>query len=231
MIRPGRYSDGQAATMWMVTFADLVLLLLAFFVMLFSMTGFDQADFAGVIETPSMRRDAPLDGENNPVRVTSNLASVPRQEAGSLFWVAGVVRRALAEDPLLSGHAIDVDARPGRLILTIPPEVLLSEATGQDARDGSAPTDAEIGPGRPLVALAMVLNRLDNRIAVVGHAAPQEGYEESLSRAMAAAEVLRRAGYGRDAEVRGHGDTLRRDAAIEIQILEEGLRSDAGGAP
>lgn len=194
--------SGTAA--WVVTFADLVILMLTFFVLLFSMTTMKTETWQAF--SGAFSRTLQVD-PGQPVNERSaeyNIAARPVPTAMNLTYLSAVLEETLAGDPLLSQARLAQDA--DRLLLSLPADLLFGP--------GGAALE---GPGEAAMAsLGGVLGSLDNRITVAGHAAPEEdlgsgaggftsAWELSLARAAAVANALSRAGYVGTAEVMGHG--------------------------
>lgn len=218
---------------WMVTFVDTMALLLTFFVMLFAMTVPQQAKWREIRASltdrirdtaPSIgRADSPLD----PVDVAADTPAL------RIDYLAGLMTPMLREDPVLAGAIVTRLA--DRLVLSLPDDLLfdhgLSRLSGDEGR-------------RAIALLADILDRLGNRIEVVGHDAPRIGIGDedrqswalSVSRAGTVARALRDAGYDRPIVVQGFGPTRfselsrrlsldrREELArrVDIQILATG---------
>lgn len=191
--------DTPAGKAWLVTFTDLICLLLTFFVMLYAMSEPDPARFkamaAGVPgATPEQA------GEQRPETAFS-AASLDRAKAIDLGYLGRVFESQMARNPELADMRID--RVEGVLTLSLPADLLFT------------PGDATLSEGgkRALFVMGGVAANIGNAMDVVGHAdaAPAGGrwasnWELSLARAQTVANALRDAGYLRDITVRGHGD-------------------------
>ncbi|MQX38362.1 OmpA/MotB family protein [Roseospira navarrensis] len=203
MIGPKR--DGSSiGTAWIVTFSDLVVLMLAFFVLLFSMSAFKTEAFERLSQsltdtfrpTPTTTR-AP---EGGPAGLLGEIP--PRGQ--SLGYLAGVLEALFARDERFAGTL--VQRLDDRLVVLMPADLLFEP--------GGAEIAAE---ARPVVMeLGTLLANLRNRLAVAGHTDPRpvaagqpyrDNWELSLARAAAVANGLRRAGFERPLTVWGHADT------------------------
>jgi len=198
----------------MVTFSDLVVLMLAFFVLLFAMSAFKAEAFqrltASLAETfaGAGGRDGPPEDVVTTTRETSGghdaVPGVVRPRAQDLTYLAAVLTDNFSRDPRFAGTVAQV--LDDRLIILLPADLLF---------DGGS---AAIAPeARPVLAdLGTALSNLRNRIAVAGHTDPHpvpdggpfpSNWELSLARAAAVANGLRRAGYAMPLEVWGHAAT------------------------
>ncbi len=195
-------SRRDSAGAWMVTFTDLVALLLTFFVMIFAMSSVKTADWSSLTE--SLRRHL-NSVAGQPVASPSMRMDVPspdRVPGADLDYLAELLAGHLGETPALA----DARLRRGedRLFVSLPADLLF--AAGDFTLTSNA-ADA-------VFQLGGVLRNMPNALAVVGHAdprAPQSAYpsnwELSLLRAQAVAAALRQGGVDGRIRARGHGDS------------------------
>jgi chemotaxis protein MotB len=194
---------GRAATptiAWMVTFSDLTLLLLTFFVLLFAMSAPRSEAWRSFVDGVSTRFDVLIERPTTETSPDGAAEAVVAPPAEDLRYLEGLLAEARRTAPDLA--AIDVLAGGDRLVLALP-----AEAFDDDDDAGGLAVTAL---GRPLVAaLATFLDRLDNRIAVAVVKAPADGqgpsarratWERALADAEAVATALRQAGYPRPIE-------------------------------
>lgn len=215
-------TPGNAA--WLITFTDLVALMLTFFVMLFAMSNVK-------IDRWNEMTDA-LSKSLNPARATLstsptaqyNISSAFRTRAINLDYLFAVLESKIGNDPTLERSRLTL--LEDRLVISLPGEDLFSYG-------GAALSD---DAQRALFALGGVLRHVENQLAVVGHALPQAatGYstewELSLARAIAVANALTKAGYNEDVFAYGNGaselktlaavpESTRRQLAQRIDIV------------
>lgn len=218
-------SDNDAGRSWIVSFADLLSLLLSFMVMIFAMTSVERTRSREAIRTLGV--DTLAETVNWPERELPTAAARFSTERGrvvralDLDYLAAVLQTTLARDRLLG--EIGVRRREDSLVLEMPGDLLFAP--------GEARLPEEVRPA--LDALARVLGNFPNRIGILGYADPEpvrEGgdypsnWELSLARALAVAERLGQAGLGRPVTCYGLADT-RYDALRET--LESRRRSMA----
>lgn len=198
--------DGRRPA-WLVTFADLVALLITFFVMLFATQKVDIGKWESLVDTLSMRLNpnqtiliARPSADKNAERLSS-------ERAIDLDYLEQVIQDKTRTEPELAG--LELLRREDRLIVTLPAELLF--------RAGKADP---IQSARPILfVLAGVLGTIGNRIDVVGHADPRplrnshfaSNWQLSIARAVAVANELRRAGYPREMSPSGFGESAFRE--------------------
>ena len=196
-------AGGQRSSQaWLVTFTDLVALLLTFFVMLFAMSKVEQRKWQNL--TDALAQDL------NAVReVPTALASEQlgiegvRVLAGTdLDYLAALLNQNMAADPRLQQGVLG--RLDDRLVIALPGDLLFASGSSSLAETGR----------EAVAALGSLLRRLDNRIEVAGHADPRRpvgGYASnwdlSLTRALRVAEVLSQAGYRGPIQASGFGDS------------------------
>jgi len=209
-------SDSEAGRSWIVSFADLLSLLLSFMVMIFAVSNVERAPLREPVETLAVETLA--ETVNWPERELPTAAarfSTERAkvtQALDLDYLGAVLETTLAADRLLGDLVIR--RREDSLVVAMPGDLLFAP--------GEARLPEEVRPA--LDALARVLGNVTNRISILGHADPEpvrEGgdypsnWELSLARALAVAERLERAGLGRPVTCYGLADT-RYDALREM---------------
>ncbi len=181
---------GSASQAWMITFTDLVALMLAFFVLLFAMSQVEQKKWQGLVDSLSVD----LNGLKSVAQVKPALDYHPEDETvvpgADLDYLAPVLRQQIAAHALLARATIR--RLPDRLVVSLPADLLFrANATSLSvaARDAG-------------FALGGVLRHLNNRIEVVArvrHSERAQGrrsdWQLALARAALFTSMLTRAGY------------------------------------
>ena len=204
---PGLYrgngSRRNAGQVWMVTFTDLVALMLTFFVLLFSMSRMDEVAWQNLKNALAVSLDrvgdfkVPIPDEELDI---NRITHVPGDD---LRYLASVLREHMAEVPTLA--ASPIENLDDRLVLSL-----------QVGRLFAGPGQELTGAGGELLfAIGGMLASLGNRIEVAGYVAALDGgplsaandWQRSLAQAQAVADGLIAAGYRDDILVRGHGST------------------------
>ena len=188
---------------WMITFTDLIGLLLAFFVMIYAMSSIDETRFRELTGAVDLNR-VPVPGAIEATLQDTNNAPQADAEIGEdLGYLGALLREQVSREPLLARTVVRQDGQ--RIVLSLPAELLF-------APNGAEPT---LNGARALFALVGLLRNLPNRIEVEGHADPNppdaasfaSNWELSLSRALTVAVKLEQSGYRFPVIARGHGDS------------------------
>ena len=201
-----------ASTAWMVTFADMISLLLTFFVMLFSMSTVASEKWEDVVHA--------LEQNLNPGRKTlhvepssaHDIRSVFKENATDLAYLAVVLREQMGKDQTLSRSAIVEHEK--FLLISLPGDILFDRGT------------ADVAPGarQALFMLGGLLENLRNKVEVIGHTDPlpsqgkrfTSNWELSLARAVAVAEELRHFGYRKKIVAYGQGDAKFKNLSLSL---------------
>jgi len=221
---------GHRKTMWLISFTDLISLMLAFFVLMYSMSEPESQRWTklsqGLAETiPAARSTAtaPSDRPAEP-RAAFNAQAVEARAAIDLNYLGALLRGQISANAELA--AVGVRREDDRVVIDLPGERLFDET-------GAAFTDQG---RRVLFLLGAVVGRIGNRIEVVGHAEREDptggaAWERALTRAVAISAALRETGYQRDLVARavmgpalepGEGQGLGGQARVDIVVREEG---------
>lgn len=190
---------------WLITFADLAAVMVAFFVLLFSMAEVDSDKWEGA--TTAFDRQFRISEATvtpRPVE-SSNITQRVEEPALDLRYLERVVNEQLKEHDVLRDVRVSVSA--DRFALDFPGELVFASG-----RVGVSTSGRET-----LFILGGMFAGIDNKVAVVGHAAPEQpaeqtaaqlvegqediGWELALVRAARVARSLRSAGYDRPIEL------------------------------
>jgi len=207
--KPGQWltqmptSGEHASTAWLVTFTDLVSLMLTFFVLLFSMSNVKVDQWENIIDSLSKTLQPTPIKSIPAVSASFNIGTLFRKKAINLDYLAGVLRDSLEPLDLLD------DARvirlEDRLIITLPGDLLFEPGRGKMTEQAA----------QAMFILGGVFRNMDNEISVNGHTDPAppagEGYESnwglSTAQAAAVANSLRSAGYREKIVAYGYADS------------------------
>ena len=205
--------------LWLITIVDLMLVLLAFFVLMFSMSRVEVRHFAEVAKAygesfgVAVNAEAPISRDKLP-----KIAAGP---ADNLDYLNAVLKAPFANSETLKN--IEFRATAQYLVLSLPVTAMFEADSGL-LRDGAK---------GPVFDLAGVLSNLKNRVAVVGTAAVVHNdidavaaWSLAVSRARSMAEALKAGGYTQTVSVFGRGgaptDVAAATGHVDILIMPEG---------
>ncbi len=206
----------QPRTLWLITIVDLVTLLLAFFVLMFSMSQVETKRYAAVAKSYS--------AAFNPVTSTSDdtslvrLPKIAHVSGEDLGYLEAVLKAAFARTATLKD--VEFHRTAQYLILSLPVDGVFAPGSGAFTDTATA----------PVFDLGGVLSNLKNRIAVVGSAVTTSSdgtaaWALAVARAQTMADALKKAGYGLPVTVLGRGGAATDVAAaighVDILIMPE----------
>jgi len=219
-----RASEGRASKVWLITFTDLVALMLAFFVMVFAMSNVKVSKWQNIIDSLSQTL-RPSPEETVPAATSAfNVGTAFRRSASNLDYLASILAESVDNHPLLSKGSL---ARlEGRLVISLSRRALFIPGQSVLSEDGT----------QALFVLGGVLRNIGNRIAVNGQAGTGAGnkagnyssvWELTTAQAVAVANSLRQSGYVDDIIAFGNAPTpAGGESEGRIDII---IRPDAGG--
>ena len=174
--------SSAAGRAWLVTFTDLMGLLLAFFVLLFSMSQIEQSKWEGLVDGLAVDLNTLRKEEN----VKPALDLHPKEEAvvpgAVLDYLTPIIREQIAAHPMLAQAAIRHTA--DRLVISLPADLLFGAGAAV-----ALPQAAELGS-----ALVSVLRNLNNSIEVEAQL-ERADWGLALARAAAFSRILNETGY------------------------------------
>jgi chemotaxis protein MotB len=214
-LKSPKNEEGGAS--WMITFADLLSLLLTFFVMVFSMNAIQFEQWEPIVQT--------MNREFNPKRAkvaetpndTPDLQREQQEQGFKLSYVEGLIRQAIENEPVLS--TIQMNTLSDRFIISLPATLLFEDKAAERSESADLVAQAII---KPLV-------RLGNRIIVEGHSDRREitttkfrsNWELSLTRARKLAGLLTEEGYRMPIGVTAYADTRLQQLDDELTLQQK----------
>lgn len=188
--------------LWLITFTDIMALMLTFFVMLYAMSSPKEDEWKKVSSALS-RGLSKFDsaawkaGEQDTVEIEK----LDMTQALNLKYLKTLLEEIIKQDERLKDAVLVL--QEDRLIMALPTDLLFETGSADVGTEGK----------KSLYAVADLFSRIKNRIEVIGHADPRQGQGEtpqfssnwqlSLSRAASVAAVLESVGYKRSVTVRG----------------------------
>ncbi|MBP2303022.1 OmpA/MotB family protein [Azospirillum picis] len=225
--RSGTGADAERRkTLWLISFTDLISLMLAFFVLMYAMSEPEAERWTELAKGVSQRipaapstATAPSDRPADP-RAAFNAQAVEARAAIDLHYLAALLGGQTRSNAELS--VVEVRREDDRIIIRLPGERIFDAGGAAFTEEGR----------RVLFLLGAVIGRIGNRIELVGHAEGEDpaggaAWERALTRAVAVSAALRETGYRRDLVARavnlpaapaGPGSRL----PVDIVVREEG---------
>lgn len=201
--RLGESPSKEAGMGWLITFTDIMGLMLTFFVMMFAMSEPQQEQFSEMA--------AALNSELNPVygrmqnagpEDTPDVSKIDFDRALDINYLKALITAAIEKDDVLKSKAVLIP-QGDHLVLSLP-QALLFETGKAEIRESSA---------RTLYTMGGSFSRMKNKIEFVGHADPrplegtkgtyESNWELSLMRAAAVAASMDKVGYTDPVTIRG----------------------------
>jgi len=199
-----RLHEESVSKTWIVTFSDLISLMLTFFVMLFSMSNVNLGEWDQI--TDALQRTLnPTEEKEQVIFQPSdfNISTVIRESAANLDYLASVMEELLSEDELLrDSFVMRLD---DRVLIALPSDALF-EAGRADMTEGAR--DA-------IFSLSGALRNINNQVGVNGHSdrsspegdAYDSNWELSVARAAAVGNLLRESGVKQSIVAYGFSDS------------------------
>ena len=208
IVSPYPARKAESRSNWLVTFADLIALVLAFFVMMYATHRVEQGNWQAMVKSLSQSLNARTDVQETP-STAQNVRLVDRPDAMELPYLEALLKGLRQTEPLLA--KIPLHRLDDRLIIALPGDLLFPPGRAD-------PVD---GASQRVAVLADVLRNVSNRIDVFGHTDPSPvgghvfdtNWELSLARAETVATMLQTAGYPRKPGAFGLADTRFEDLA------------------
>jgi chemotaxis protein MotB len=206
-------------TSWQVTFNDLVLLMLTFFVMLFAMSNVRGDLFTKVSDALSKSLDPLREKSTVTDAAQFNIGSLLQKPATDLDYLASVLREAASHDASLAGTR--VFKQEERLVIALPGGALFVDGRAQLSDSAR----------RTLFDLSGVLRTISNKMAVYANAEtgkpadPTYGtsWELSLARAVAVANTIRDSGHSTGIVSHGFADSRYANSSALSQSERQSL--------
>jgi chemotaxis protein MotB len=195
--------ERENTKMWMLTFTDLVSLLLTFFVLLFAMSNVKIDEWDKVTDSLSQTlKPAPEETVHKPT-AQLNIGTLFRWSAVNLDYLVSVIEENLSSDPLLK-NALIVRLED-RLMIALPGDLLFDPGAAvinERARD-------------PMFTLGAMFANVGNAIGVTGNTDPDapggdafaSNWELSIAQAASVANAIRRGGYDGEIVALGYADS------------------------
>lgn len=184
------------APLWLITFTDVVALMLTFFVLLYSMAMPEVEKWSEL--TAAVNRNfnnefAPRFNDGN--QVSLEIDKIEYARALDLGYLESIVRGALSDNNITKD--VLIFPQRDRLVISMPDDLFFDSGQAEVQTQGK----------KILFELGGVLQRIKNAIEIVGHADPrpienadsgfQDNWDLSMARAMGVSAVLENVGYNK----------------------------------
>ena len=194
--------EEDSTSLWLITFTDVMALMLTFFVLLYSMSVPEEEEWKEVTKGIQNQFSETFADQTRRGRLeTINIDKVDFSEALDLNYLESIVANIIEKDERLK--TIVLIPQTDHLVISVPDELLFGSGEADVAPEGK----------QVLFSLGNALARIRNRIEVIGHTDPTpiqnqsrdfgSNWELSLARAGSVSTVLKTAGYERPIIVRG----------------------------
>ena len=215
--------DNEGPSLWLITFTDIMALMLTFFVLLYSMSVPEEEKWEDISDSmvkgfSKFYSPEYYTGPQDAIAIEK----LDMTEALNLNYLGTILQKVIDGDERLKNIAII--PQNDRLIISLPHDLLFDVGESEVGTEGK----------RALFALGGVLNRIRNRVEIVGHADPRPILEDSgpyttnwglsLARAAQVSNILNQVGYRRNVIVRGMSSArydelptaMDRDARLDL---------------
>lgn len=203
--------------LWLVTFGDMISLVLTFFVMLFAMSQLDLNKWKLLASELGKETHPQTKRLDSFARAKPEFPGKYMGHAVDLDYLALLLQRQIDTNPAY--HNVFVEAHDDKLILVLPADAFFASGQARlDPRGVAAISE-----------IAQSFSYIRNQVRVEGNTdpAPTTGtpftsnWELSIARAAAVAAVLKTAGYSKPLEIMGRADA---GAATIDQNLDKNTR-------
>ena len=213
----GNMDVQNSRPVWLLTFIDLISLLLAFFIMMFSMSTIKVSAwdvFKGSLDNEKRLEASSFEGYKN---------STPLDHRSTRYGLNLGYLRSLLESSLKKEKALEnvvFTYNSNNLIISLP-SILIFEKGGTALSDSGR---------KALFLIAETLSNFNNDISLVGHSDPtpmsvgakyKNNWTLSLSRALSVGQALKSAGYRKNLKILSFADTKFKRNSLTAPIKLE----------
>jgi len=200
--RKPKEKEGGEPPLWLITFTDIMALMLTFFVLLYSMSIPEVEKWEELTSSINQGFSKFYSPEQFAGTQDSiSIDKIDRSEALNLNYLRGLIEEKMSGSELLSDVVLITGT--DRLIISMPQNLLFEAGQDEVKTEGK----------KALFSIGGLLARIRNRIEVVGHSDPRpitnqnskfnSNWELSLARATNVSSILKQVGYRRNVITRG----------------------------
>ena len=191
------------SSLWLIIFADLVALMLTFFVLLFSMSNVTPESWKKMVEAlTDALNPTPKEKIDTAPDVKTNIDLVFRREAINLDYLRAVLEQKVIKSKALKGSQLTL--LEDRLVVSLPGSLLFGPNSAILMKTAKG----------PLFSLGGLLGNVENRLGINGYADEKNlektkyksNWELSLARSISVGNAFRQAGYSGELLNFGYGN-------------------------
>ncbi len=208
-VRNGRRVKQAGKTTWLLSFTDVITLMLTFFVLLFSMSSPKQDKWSMATGglNAAFKSEWGSAGQSGVDISEFNISSIETDDGLDLKYLSSLLINLFKENDAFDG--VIVTPMVDRIIVSMPSEIIFAPSQATLSTTGE----------KAVYSLGTVLKRIGNAIEIYGHTDPRpiqtkefpSNWELSLARAQSVATKLYSFGYKRHISVQGFADTRYND--------------------
>lgn len=203
---------------WLLTFADLISLLLTFFILLYSMKVIDAQEWEslrGAFDSTFNVKEEIVETKPDKVDTIEKLDSM---RGDNLDYLATILQTRFHHDPVLKATQVLRDQQLDTLTLNLPSKLVFTAGSAEMSDKGKE-TMANLGD---------LLRHMDNRIEIAGHTDPNPintvqfptNWELSAIRALRVAEALKAQGIESNIPSVAYADSRFYMLDVNISAIE-----------
>ena len=217
--RPRVSDDTPASSLWLITFTDIMALMLTFFVLLYSMSVPTEEEWKEITKGLQNQFTKTYSGDAyRGAQQEVNIDKIDFTKAQNLTYLNSVLSNIVEKDERLKN--IVLIPQTDHLVVSVPEELLFQAGRA----------DISNGGKQLLFSIGNTMARIRNRIEVIGHTDPRpvqeskdnfgSNWELSLARAGVVANTLENAGYERPIIIRGFSSSRYDDLPEDMEEEE-----------
>ena len=189
---------------WLITFVDLISLLLAFFLMLYSMSSIQKNDWAAFLASLNKHEALMKDKKVGSKKDAELIRPAETSKGLEINYLRALLESEIDSNDLLK--FVEFFEKGNQLVLSFPSSLIFSPGSSELLPKGK----------QALFVLSEKLSNLENRVELVGYSDPnpiinnqkyQNNWVLSLFRASAVANALIKSGYRKSLNIVSLGDT------------------------
>ncbi|MBT4769903.1 MAG: flagellar motor protein MotB [Rhodospirillaceae bacterium] len=197
---------------WLYTFTDLVSLMLAFFVLLFSMSNVVMEEWEAVTNALSKSLKPSVESVKSKEGADKSVSGGEAVKSINLDYLSTILESKMLESDILKNNVIQ--HLGDRMVISLPSDGLFSTGSASPSQAGQT----------SLSEMGSILRNFGNVITVIGHTDTEvvrgklfsSNWELSIARAVAVANELRRSGYPKEINAFGAADSHSSYISIDL---------------